>query len=464
VTDRGSALDKVSGILHEQALVLRHVVDRRGAQWPPLSENRFAMNRATPPLKPEALTASKSTTAPTWIQRGSFEYLRVSMALFLAGFATFSLLYCVQPLLPELAATFAVSPAQSALALSASTACLAISIVLAGALSEGLGRRKLMFISMALAAACNLVASYLPNWHGLLAARALEGILLGGVPAVAMAYLSEEIDPKGLGFAMGLYVGGTALGGMLGRVGMSAMTELWGWRHALAALSVLDLVAAMGFLWLLPNSRHFVRKRGLGAKYHLQAWGRHLQHPGLRLLFLIAFGLMGVFVSIYNYAGFLLSAAPFHMSQLEISHIFYAYLFGMVASPVAGGLADRLGRGPVLIAGALMMAAGVLCTMLPRLTSIVIGIVLMTAGFFVAHSVASGWVGRLASQSKGHASSLYLWAYYMGSSVLGAGAGWFWGRWAWLGVGCISLTVLALMIVLALRVQSLAQRAASRLA
>lgn len=382
------------------------------------------------------------------------------MALFLAGFATFSLLYCVQPLLPELAQTFAVSPAQSALALSVSTACLAASIVLAGALSEGLGRRKLMFISMALAALCNLVASFLPQWHALLAARALEGILLGGVPAVAMAYLSEEIDPKGLGFAMGLYVGGTALGGMLGRIGMSVMTEFWGWRHAMAALSVLDLLAAVGFVWLLPNSRNFIRKSGLGARYHLQAWDRHLRHKGLPLLFLIAFGLMGVFVSIYNYAGFLLSAEPYNMSQLQISHIFYAYLFGMVASPVAGGLADRLGRGPVLVAGALLMAAGVVLTLFQPLAVIVVGIVLLTAGFFVAHSVASGWVGRLATQTKGHASSLYLWGYYMGSSVLGAGAGWFWSRWGWNGVGSVSLLVLALVIALALRVQWLAQQAA----
>lgn len=409
---------------------------------------------ASDPAQPCALPA------PVWIKRGSADYWRVSLALFLAGFATFSLLYCVQPLLPELAHTFAISPGQSALALSVSTACLAGSIVVAGALSEGLGRRKLMFVSMALAALCNLLASFLPQWHALLAARALEGLLLGGVPAVAMAYLSEEIDPPGLGFAMGLYVGGTALGGMLGRVGMSAMTEFWGWRHALAALSVLDLLAALGFVWLLPNSRNFIKKSGLGARHHLQAWGAHLQHKGLPLLFLIAFGLMGVFVSIYNYAGFLLSAAPHNMSQLQISHIFYAYLLGTAASPIAGGLADKLGRGPVLIAGTLLMAVGVVLTLLAPLAAIVTGIVLLTAGFFVAHSVASGWVGRLAQQSKGHASSLYLWGYYMGSSVLGAGAGWFWSRWGWTGVGSVALAVLALVSALALRVQWLSVQAA----
>ena len=416
-------------------------------------------NSSTSAASSPVADANASVHTPVWIQRGSPTYWRVSAALFLAGFATFSLLYCVQPLLPELAVTFGVSPASSALALSLTTAFLAGSIVVAGALSEGLGRRKLMFLSMALAALCNLVASFLPQWHTLLVARAVEGILLGGVPAVAMAYLSEEIDPKGLGFTMGLYVGGTALGGMLGRVGMSVMTDFWGWRHALAALSVIDLIAAVGFVLLLPPSRNFVRKSGLGAQYHLQAWRRHLGHKGLLSLFMISFGLMGVFVSVYNYAGFLLSGAPYHLSQLQISHIFYAYLFGIVVSPLAGALADKLGRGIVLMAGVLMMAVGVALTMLGLLGTIVVGIVLMTAGFFVSHSVASGWVGRLAAQNKGHASSLYLWSYYMGSSILGAGAGWFLQRFGWNGVGASAMLVLGIVFVLTQRVQRFSKAA-----
>lgn len=387
--------------------------------------------------------------------RGSPAYRRISLALFLAGFATFSLLYCVQALLPAFVAHFGVTPAASALSLSLSTGCLAVSIVLAGALSEGLGRRGLMFVSMLLAGLCNLFAAFAPSWEALLVARALEGFLLGGVPAVAMAYLSEEIEPQGLGFAMGLYVGGSALGGMLGRVAVSVMTEYWDWHVALAALSLVNVLAALGFYALLPASRNFSRKAGLGAAYHLQAWARHLAQPGLLCLFLIGFGLMGVFVSIYNYVGFLLGGSPYALSPLQISHVFYAYLFGVVASPLGGALADRLGRGPVLLGGVGLMALGLLLTLLSALAGIITGIVLLTIGFFMAHSVASSWVGRLAKQAKGHASSLYLLGYYLGSSLLGAGSGWFLQRTGWSGLVACMLALLAGVWVLALRVKML---------
>ncbi|MCD2512802.1 MFS transporter [Comamonas endophytica] len=402
--------------------------------------------------------SSGAVPQPSWVVRGSPAYRRISLALFLAGFATFSLLYCVQPLLPAFVAHFGVTPAASALSLSLTTGCLAVAIVLAGALSEGLGRRGLMFVSMLLAALCNLAASLAPGWEALLAARALEGLLLGGVPAVAMAYLSEEIEPAGLGFAMGLYVGGSALGGMLGRVAMGAMTEYIDWHWALAALSLVNLLAAIGFYLLLPPSRNFQRKTGLGAAYHLRAWGAHLAQPGLLCLFLIAFGLMGVFVSIYNYLGFLLAGEPYALSPLQVSHVFYAYLFGVVASPVAGALADRFGRAPVLLGGVAFMALGLLLTLGAALASIVAGIMLMTMGFFTAHSVASGWVGRLATQSKGHASSLYLLGYYLGSSLLGAGGGWFMQHTGWAGLVASMLVLLAGVFLLGVRVRGLARQ------
>lgn len=399
---------------------------------------------------------STSTSYPSgWAVPGSRVYWRINIALFLAGFSTFSLLYCVQPLLPLFARQFGVGAAASSLALSLSTGCLALAILCAGALSQGRDRRRMMFCSMALAALCNLAAALVPSWHGLLAARALAGLSLGGVPAVAMAYLAEEIDPRGLGLSIGLYVGGTAFGGMAGRVVTSMLADAWSWHAAMVALSVLDLAAAVGFALLLPASRHAHGPRqGLPLAEHLRIWKGQLTHPGLPLLFAIGFLCMGVFVTVYNYAGFRLMAPPFHLSATQIGLIFCAYVFGIAASSAAGGLADRLGQAPVLVAGVLTTAAGVLLSLLPTLGGAIGGIVLLTIGFFMAHSVASGWVGRMAGAHKGHAASLYLLAYYLGSSVLGSVGGWFWEHGGWRGVCAFALVALGLMLACALRLRA----------
>ena len=360
--------------------------------------------------------------APLW---------RITLALFVAGFATFSLIYSVQPLLSEFAREFDLDAATSSLALSATTGALAISILAMGAFSETLGRRGLMFASMCAAALLNLACAVAPTWGVLLIARGVEGLVLGGVPAVAMAYLAEESPPHRLGFAMGLYVSGTAFGGMTGRVAMGVMTQLSSWRIALGIISVVDLIAAVAFVLLLPPSRHFVRRTGLALSTHLGAWLRHLGQPRLAMLFAVAFLAMGAFVTVYNYVGFRLSAPPYRLDQAQIGLIFLIYLIGMAASSWAGALADRFGRAPILVLGAAIALFGLGVSLAQPLALIIIGVAGLTVGFFMAHSVASGWVGRLAAENRSHASSLYLLAYYLGASLLGSAGGWFWRRGGW---------------------------------
>ncbi|OWQ45215.1 MFS transporter [Roseateles noduli] len=393
--------------------------------------------------------ASAAASLHDYAEPGTTAYRRIAFALFLAGFTTFSLLYSVQPLLPLFAAEFHVGAAASALSLSLATGALAFAILCAGALSESMDRKRLMFASMAMAAVLNLIASVVPSWHGMLVARAIEGLVLGGVPAVAMAYLAEEIHPKGLGRAMGQYVGGTAFGGMMGRVGVSVLSDAFGWRPALFIVSVLGLAAAIGFWFLLPPSRHFVRRTGVKFSEHVAAWRGHLTHPMLPLLFAMGFLMMGMFVAVYNYAGFRLMRAPFSLSQSAIGLIFCAYLFGIAASATAGGLSDRFGRAPALLSGIALAITGVLLTLMTWLPAVILGIVLLTIGFFVAHSVSSAWVGALGGRSKGHAASLYLLAYYIGSSTLGAMGGWFWDHSGWGALVGYALAVLAVAAVAA---------------
>ncbi|PQV45219.1 MFS transporter [Paraburkholderia sp. BL21I4N1] len=411
------------------------------------------------PSSPASLSASTSDApdiaSHAYLERGTRAYWRASIALLFAGYATFSLMYCVQPLLPSFSAAFNVTPAQSSLSLSVTTAALALAIFVAGFVSEGWSRHKLMTMSLTVSALLTIGVSIAPQWHQLLVLRALEGLALGGVPAVAMAYLAEEVHPDGLGLAMGLYVGGTAIGGMAGRVITGVVADLFSWRVAIGTIGVLGILSMLAFRALLPPSRHFVPRRGLGFGHHRNALLKQFTRPGLPLLFLLGFVLMGSFVTLYNYIGYRLLAPPYRLNQTEIGAIFIVYLTGVVASPWSGRMADTFGRARVLTASLLLMALGLALTLLHPLAAIALGIACVTFGFFAGHSVASGWVGRLAKEAKGQAAALYLLAYYIGSSVVGSYGGHIWADYGWNGVAGLVGVLLVIGMLAALRLREL---------
>lgn len=202
----------------------------------------------------------------------------------------------------------------------------------------------------------------------------------------------------------------------------------------MGAIGVAGLAAAIGFQRLLPASRNFTPRRGLDMAYHLNAWLGHATRPSLLLLDAIGFLVMGAFVSVYNYAGFRLMSGPFHLSQTQLGLIFTAYVFGAAASYAVGALDRRFGRARVLLGSILLAMAGALLTLVASLPVVIFGIILVTVGYFAAHPTAGAWVGRIASQHKGHAASLYMLCFYLGSSILGASGGWFLSAAGWPGV------------------------------
>jgi YNFM family putative membrane transporter len=410
------------------------------------------------PAQEAALSYLTAATSAQGVRSGSRQFRQTSWAMFTGGFATFALLYSAQSILPQLARDFAVSPAQSSTVVSAATGALALALLPASALSNRYGRKPLMLGSLLSAALLTLLMALSHGFGQLVALRALLGLVLAGLPAVAMAYLSEEIDAGSLGLSMGLYIGGNALGGMCGRFVMNLLTEVYSWRVAFGVLGVAGLLAAFEFWRSLPASRRFTPLQPQAG--HVRATWHSVRElfrdPGLPLLFSIGFMLMGTFVSLYNYLAFRLEAAPFHLRPSMIGAVFSLYLVGIVASTWAGRLADRIGRRQMLWWMVMLMLGGLLLTLSDALLVVVLGIALVTFGFFGAHSVASSWVGRRAGGNKALASALYLFSYYIGSSVVGSLSGLLWTVDGWFGVACALAAALVVCLWIALRLRKLA--------
>jgi len=372
--------------------------------------------------------------------------MRVTLALFSAGLATFALLYCVQPILPVLSQEFGVSPASSSISLSVATGLMALGLLFTGPLSDAIGRKNVMVTALLLASCCTLLSTQMTSWHGILIMRALIGLSLSGVAAVGMTYLSEEIHPGFVAFSMGLYISGNSIGGMSGRLLSGVITDFFDWRVAVGAIGCFALAAALMFWKILPPSRHF-RPASLRPKSLFIHFRLHCRDDGLPLLFAVGFLLMGAFVTLFNYIGYRLMLSPWHLSQAVVGLLSVAYLTGTWSSPKAGALSVRYGRGPVMISFTGIMLLGLLLTLLPSLWVIFAGMLLFSAGFFGAHSVASSWIGHRAKRAKGQASSLYLFSYYVGSSVAGTLGGVFWHRYGWNGVGGFIALLLLLAIL-----------------
>lgn len=403
-----------------------------------------------------ALDSAAAAAAPhSPIRAGTPEFTRTNRALFFGGFSTFALLYCVQPLMPVLSAEFDLSPAQSSWSLSASTAALALALLFASALSDGIGRKVPMCCALTASALMTVLGAFVHSYPQLLAIRILLGIALAGLPAVAMAYLSEEVEARSLGYSMGLYIGGSAFGGMCGRVATSILCDVLSWRVALAVIGVAGLAAAAEFWRSLPDSKNF-RKSRLHLADTLRGVRLHFRDGGLPRLFCLAFLLMGCFVSVYNYMGYRLMGAPFGLRQSEVGAIFSLYLMGIFSSVWSGKLADRFGRRRVLWILISVMLTGLLLTLSDSLLLILPGMALFTFGFFGGHSAASSWVGLRAGTHQALASALYLFFYYLGSSAIGSFSGVVWKTGGWAGLVALLALLISLSLLISLRLSALA--------
>jgi MFS transporter, YNFM family, putative membrane transport protein len=384
------------------------------------------------PADTEAFTEVGAVTDPdsTKLSPGDPGHRRMRLALFAAGLATFALLYSTQALLPEISRELRADPSTASWTVSGATIGLAAAVLPLAALSERFGRRRMLTVSMAAAVALALVMPFASDLGMLIALRTLQGVAVAGVPASAMAFLADEVRGRYLVGATGLFVAGNSVGGMSGRILTGWATEAWGWRAALMVLAVAALLCVVAFLLLVPRARHF-RPAPLNVPALARTVSAHLHNPLLVRLYAIGLLFMIVFGAVYTVIGYRLVAEPFGLSQGLVGSVFVIYLVGTASSATAGRLNARLGRRGTLYAGIGLASSGLLLSLADDLIAVVLGLVLITAGFFAGHAVASGSVSSTAREGRAQASALYQMTYYIGSSLGGAlgavafaGGGW----------------------------------------
>lgn len=374
----------------------------------------------------------------------SREYRRFIIAFVAAGTATFAQLYAPQGILPLIARDLQISASESSLTVGAATLGMALGVIPWARISDRIGRVQTMQASIVMALAFGFVVPFVPEFGPLLLLRALEGFALAGLPAVALTTINEEISARVIGIAAGSYIAGNTFGGLLGRLVAAPAAEIGGWRFGITAVSILALVAAIIFLIAMPKAQGF-RRTLRTSRVRLSAeLLSNLRTPGVLVLLLQAFLLMGGFVAMYNYLAFRLENEPYSFTATMVSYLFFAYLAGTYTSRVIWRFTRRHTTTTVLIAAIVLTIIGALVTLSENVIVMLIGLVLMTGAFFGTHSISSGSLVKRATLGRSQAASMYNFFYYAGSTVIG----WLGGvAYVWIGWPGTVLTVAALAVI-----------------
>jgi MFS transporter, YNFM family, putative membrane transport protein len=353
---------------------------------------------------------------------------RLGAVLWCAGLAAFAAMYAPQGLLTEIARDAAVDPSRASLVVSAATLGLGVSVLPWAWLSDRIGIRSAMRLAAAGAAICAVTVPWLPTYAGLVGGRFLQGIALGGIPALAMALLHDTTTAKHAATMAGSYVAATSLGGLGGRLLVVPVADQVGWRVGLFVIGCLVAALMAGLIGLMPRpAENPAHQADISAGAVLT----HLRNPAMVALFGIGALLIGGMIAVFNYLPFRLEQPPYLLTPDLVSLVFLAYLAGTAGSRATGWLTGRVGQGPVLAAACVMMAGGGAITLAQPLYIVVAGVVVLTAGLFIGHAVASSMVAARAVTGRAQAAALYNISYYAGSSAFGWLAGFAWQHAHW---------------------------------
>jgi len=397
--------------------------------------------------------------------------IRLIWGLSIASVVIYINLYLVQGILPLIADTFDVATSHATLLLSVTSFAMAFSLLFYAILSDRVGRKAPLLISLYLLLLSDLMMLFVAEFSQLVVLRLLQGGLLAAVPAIAMAYFKDELSQGAMLKAGAIYIAANSVGGIAGRLIGGGLSLYLSWQELMSVILLLSLFGVIIVHHLLPSrirplasltdkkTTPFANKTpNLFRATDFKGFRLHFEDPKLRNIYLIGGLAFLVMVNQFSFIQLHLMSSPFSWGRFEVTLIFLCYLSGTIASYYSVRWIKRFGRERLFKLALLLMVSGSVVTLFDTVGSICVGFLLTAFGFFFIHSSCNAWVAQRAKLHRAKATALYLCCYYLGAALGGPYLMPFWQHWGWSGVvlgSIIALAVLALVIVKVTRVERL---------
>ena len=342
---------------------------------------------------------------------------RRRIAVAFAAVGAFLHLYAPQAVLPLMASEYGVGAADASLIITAGTLAVAATAPFTGALSDVLGRKRLIVAAMALLLVPATMTALAPSLNQLIFWRFMHGLLLPPIFAVTIAYIGDEWPPAEANGVFGLYASASAIGGFLGRFIPGMLTQYVGWRGGFLALACGSVICLVAVALLLAPERKFVRATDLGTS--LRQMLAHLRNPRLLATYAVGFGVLFNFIATFTYLSFHLTAPPFNRSPAFLGAVFVVYLFGSVAALWLGRAIAWLGRRNFVLCVLGVWACGMLFSLIPSVTAIVFSLVIASTCGILTQASSTSFVAITAKTGTSAAVGLYVTSFYIGGTFGG---------------------------------------------
>ncbi len=377
-------------------------------------------------------------------EKQKYNYQKISYSILLAGITGFAALHCLQPVIPVIGNDLSLLPATASTLIASGMLGMAGMLILLTFFAERLPRKRSIICGLISCSLLTIILGSLAQLPLMLLARFLEGISIAFIPTLIMAYIQEELPAEKTTYLAGLYVSGTTIGGLTGRLGLSFLTDALNWRLALGILGTLLLILALAVAWLLPKETRVINKTN-SFSWNIFSW----KNKHLFFICFIGFAIMGNYVAACNFIAYVLRTFPYNFSQSTIGLIFLAQIFGSFSSALSSKAVNRFGTVHVIAANLLIMLAGIIITGIPAAICKIAGLCAINFAIFGAHACLTSLCSQICPQQKAAATALYMFCYYCGASVIGSLGGVFFQDFGWDGIIAM-IAVLCLLSLLAL--------------
>jgi len=340
------------------------------------------------------------------------------IAIIYTTILTISALHMPQPLLPLLGNSFNVEMDTISLIMSATFIPLTFIPVISGILLNFLSPKKMILIAALIHSLTVFLISMAVNLYLVIFLRFVEGFLISAILTSNTSYIALKSAKEKIQFFMSYYIAFTTIGGLLGRVIGSIIASYFGWRTCFQLMSV-------SLLLVLPIVYYFMEDVKLSKLKQTD----YFSFKNFKLIFMnktnfyiyiAIFCLFFVFSGITNFLPFRIKSIDRESSEMIIGFIYSGYITGIFMSFIATKIIKWIGNErKTMLLGFATYGFFLLIFSLPNLLLIFITMFGFCSGMFLVHSVASGYLNKIATTQKSLINGAYI-AFYYSGGVLGS--------------------------------------------